>query len=135
MVLTKYIFDLIFPGDKDLNLPSASEINLHEKIHSYHSRNDIEVFFVLFEGIDAEVIKNDNGLSIDRLIRRNARVTMPIIKSAMAIYYSSEKVLSVIQRSPIPLFPEGNYLEEPDWTILEPVYEKGKIFRKVNLNG
>lgn len=135
VALTKYIFDLIFPGDKELDLPSASEINLHEIIYCYHSSDEINEFVGLFKCNDTEIRKPDKGFSIDRLMRKNARLAIPIIKSCMTIYYSCEEVLRVIQSSPIPLFPEGCYIEESDWTILEPVYEKGKVFREVNLNG
>jgi hypothetical protein len=42
------------------------------------------------------------------------------------------QVLNSIQSGSVPPFPEGNYLENDDWEILGPVFERGKIYRTIN---
>ena len=58
----------------------------------------------------------------------NIRLFSTFLKHCFQAYYSDKGVLSILQVGSSPPFPEGNVLEEDDWNILVPVYERGSIY-------
>ena len=58
------------------------------------------------------------------------RLFSAFLEHCFRAYYSDKRVLSILKVGSSPPFPEGNVLEEDDWTILMPVYERGSIYRE-----
>jgi hypothetical protein len=46
-------------------------------------------------------------------------------------YYQNAQVLESLDLEPRPPFPKGHELEQGDWTLLDPVRNKDKIYRKI----
>lgn len=69
---------------------------------------------------------------IDRL-RREDPAGFAIVEAAVArAYYSDDRVMISIGMEPRPPFPAGYTIEEPtDWSILDPVKKRGRIFRQL----
>ena len=61
---------------------------------------------------------------------KNVRLFSDFLKNVFRFYYSDIKVLTLINVGSSPPFPEGNIIEEDDWTMLIPVYERGSIYRE-----
>jgi len=47
----------------------------------------------------------------------------------MRAYYTERRVLAQLSVGAVPPFPAGNEIAADDWTILEPVYLRGQIWR------
>jgi hypothetical protein len=45
-------------------------------------------------------------------------------------YYRDDRVLVSIGSEPRPPYPEGYDLEPGDWTLLEPVRSRGRLYRE-----
>lgn len=48
-------------------------------------------------------------------------------------YYRDDRVMRSLDMEPRPPFPEGFEVEEGDWSLLEPVKQRGKIYRDVDV--
>lgn len=134
------IIDTILPGDVVLNMPSASAVQFER----YVIDNGIEQIVKDFESILEQIsfdrfsltfaeLNNEQRLSaVNACKLKNVRVFSTFLTHLLRAYYSSSVVLRCIQVGAIPPFPDGNSLEDDDWSILEEVYERGVIYRDVH---
>jgi len=51
------------------------------------------------------------------------------VSLVMQCYYRDDRVMESLGMEPRPPFPEGFEVEEGDWSMLEPVQRRGKIWR------
>ena len=64
-----------------------------------------------------------------------SRALNPFLRTLVSItaqcYYRDDRVMQALGMEPRPPFPEGFTIEEGDWTLLEPVRRRGKLYRDV----
>ena len=134
------IIDTILPGDRTLNLPPASQINLDIYVNSYSKQDLLSEFLNLtnkvcldkFASNFSELSDIDRLKALEACKSANIRLFVDFITNLFRAYYTNAKVLEGINSGSIPPFPSGNILENDDWEILEPVFERGRIYRSIN---
>ena len=134
------IIDTILPGDRTLNLPPASQINLDIYVNSYSKQDLLSEFLNLtykvcldkFASNFSELSDIDRLKALEACKSANIRLFVDFITNLFRAYYTNAKVLESINSGSIPPFPSGNILENDDWEILEPVFERGRIYRSIN---
>lgn len=133
------VIDTIIPGDVALGMPPASATNFEEYVDIFDKSELVERFSRGLQGVCKNRFESDFETlsSADRLNAINAyknvdvRLFVEFISTLFRVYYSNPRVLQIISSGSVPPFPDGNVLEGDDWGILEPVFERGKIFRQV----
>ena len=141
--MIKLIIDTIIPGDRALNMPPASQINFDDYIKISSKQELIDEFLNLTSQVclDKFAVTFSELSSVDRLKAleatksANIRLFIDFITNLFKAYYTNLKVLQAINSGSIPPFPVGNLLENDDWEILEPVFERGRIYRPINTDG
>ena len=130
------ILDTFIPGDYKLGMPPASKVdfNAYQLEHGIEqividfsselTKISLDTFAKEFKELDEE--QRVHVLGSCKLI--NIRLFSTFLKHCFQAYYSDKGVLSILQVGSSPPFPEGNVLEEDDWNILVPVYERGSIY-------
>ncbi len=135
------IIDTVLPGDIYLGLPAASKINLSDYLNSHNKQDLINEFLNLTTQVCLDKFPNHNFSELSDADRLkvlqacksvNIRLFMDFITNLFRGYYTNTKVLEAIHSGSVPPFPSGNLLENDDWEILEPVFERGKIYRSIN---
>ena len=134
------IIDTILPGDRTLNLPPASKINLDIYVNRYSKQDLMSEFLNLtnkvcldkFASNFSELSDIDRLKALEACRSANIRLFVDFITNLFRAYYTNSKVLEGINSGSIPPFPSGNILENDDWEILEPVFERGRIYRSIN---
>ena len=63
---------------------------------------------------------------LDRARLRGQRAMLSIIAQC---YYRDDRVMRSLDMEPRSPFPEGFEVEEGDWSLLEPVRRRGKVYR------
>jgi len=133
------IIDAMLPGDPELSMPCASSINFQ----AYLVRHDLSDIANDFMRILDKVCIGKFSLSfvdldheqkmqaINACKLEDLRVFSGFVGHLLRAYYTSPLVLSRIGAGSIPPFPQGNSLPQDDWSILEPVYERGQVFREI----
>ena len=131
------ILDTFIPGDYKLGMPPASKIdfNAYQNEHEIQqividflselTKISLDTFAKEFKELDEE--QRMHVLGAHKLI--NIRLFSTFLKHCFQAYYSDKGVLSILKVGSSPPFPEGNVLEEDDWNILVPVYERVSIYR------
>lgn len=141
--MVNLIIDVILPGDLSLNMPAASQINFSNYINTYGKQRLMDEFLNLTNKVclDKFVVNFSELSKVDRLKAleatkdANIRLFVEFITNLFRAYYTNQKVLEAINSGSIPPFPVGNLLENDDWKILEPVFERGRIYRFINSDG
>jgi hypothetical protein len=133
------ILDTIIPSDQELSMPSAAAIDFD----AYAARNGVQDLVARYaatvESVAQEkqalpfaaLSKDDRLRVIDATRTKDIRLFSGFITHVFRAYYSDGEVLDRIGSGAVPPFPEGNVLENDDWSLLEPVYERGQIYRAV----
>ena len=134
------ILDTFIPGDYKLGMPPASKVdfNAYQLEHGIEqividfsselTKISLDTFAKEFKELDEE--QRMHVLDACKLI--NIRLFSTFLKHCFRAYYSDKRVLSLLKVGSSPPFPEGKILEEDDWTILAPVYQRGTIYRELD---
>jgi hypothetical protein len=135
--MIELVLDTMLPGDPVLGVPGASAIDfegyqlrhcLTQQVDAFLdmlARVALERYQQPFEALDA----TGRLAAINACKLADVRVFSAFVTHAMRAYYTDRNVLHAISAGPVPPFPTGAELPADDWTILEPVYERGPIWR------
>ncbi len=137
------IIDTILPGDFSLNMPAASQIGFSSYINTYRKQGLIDEFLNLtnqvcldkFVVTFSELSNEDRLKALEAIKAADIRLFVDFITNLFRAYYTNSKVLEAINSGSIPPFPVGNLLENDNWEILEPVFERGRIYKSINSDG
>lgn len=133
------ILGLIIPPSDEYLKPSASIIledsaNLTEEFillanSALHKIQELSNFSL---NNDWGKLENEDKISIINLFQKKEnRLFTNFCLSILNAYYTNALVLKTINTKSIPPFPEGNHLKEFDYLMLENVFLKGEIYRKI----
>lgn len=136
------IIDTILPGDSALNLPPASQINFDGYVANYSRQELIDEFLNMISQIClkkfAENFSELSGTDRLRVLQacrnENIRLFLDFITNLFRAYYTNSMVLEEINSGSIPPYPVGNFLPTDNWEILEPVFERGRMYRSTKPN-
>lgn len=132
------IIDTMLPGDPELGMPNASSIIFIDYLERHNIVDVADEFVSMLDKvcgdkfsqsfIDLDATQKMQAINACKLV--NVRVFSSLVTHLLRAYYTSQSVLMRISAGSIPPFPQGNSLPQDDWSILEPVYERGKIYRE-----
>lgn len=140
--MIKEVLDTLIPADTSLKMPSASEIDFHAYEEKYEIK-EITIDFldeltkastVSFSKFFIDLNKDQRKEVLNMVKFKNIRLFSIFLEHVFKAYYSDISVLSSLEVGSLPPFPEGNIIEDDDWSILMPVYERGTIYREVDNN-
>ena len=137
MIELHLIIDTMLPCDPELGMPSSSSVNFDAYLVD---RNISNVAFEFITMLDKICIKKFSLSFIDlneeqrmKAINacklENVKLFSFFVECLLKFYYTNNNVLNKIGAGSVPPFPNGNLLKQDDWSILESVYERGKIYR------
>ena len=134
------VLNAFIPGDSKLKMPSASELDFNSyKIKHGIEKIEIDFLLELTKISSDEFSKKFIDLNEDQKIKalnlcklKQVRIFSAFLKNIFRFYYSDKRVLSLINVGSSPPFPDGNKIEDDDWTMLIPVYDRGPIYREFN---
>ena len=135
--MIKIVLDSLIPGDTKLNMPSASILDFDSYEIKYGIQKIVIDFLLELTKIsNDDFLKNFDELDQDQKMKvlkecrlKNIRLFSDFLKHVFRAYYSDKRVLSILKVGSSPPFPDGNEIDDDDWTILLPVYERGSIYR------
>lgn len=142
MTHLQVIIDAMLPGDPELGMPCASSIDFEDHLKRHDLVDIADEFVRMLDKVCDEKFSMSfihmnpepkmQAINACKLI--NIRVFSAMVGHLLRAYYTSPLVLSKIGAGSIPPFPHGNSLPHDDWSILEPVYERGQVFREIPEN-
>jgi hypothetical protein len=131
------ILETVIPSDQDLGMPSAAAIDFDAYAARYGVQELASRYAALVDSVAQErlaqpfsALSEDERLDVVNVTRtKDIRLFSGFITHVFRAYYSDGEVLARIGSGAVPPFPEGNALAADDWGLLEPVYERGPIYR------
>ncbi len=133
------IADALLPGDPALGMPCASQVGLETYMPQHGAQDAAAKFVRMIE----ELCERKFGMPLtamdpsQRLQAFNAaklvdiRLFAAVVTHLLKAYYTAPDVLHRLHTGSVPPFPQGNSLANDDWTLLEPVFERGRIHREI----
>lgn len=70
---------------------------------------------------DAKVAPDASGITGHRTL----------LRIVVQCYYRDDRVMRSLEMEPRPPFPKGFEVEQGDWSLLDPVKQRGRIYREV----
>ena len=128
--------DEVIPASDLFGMPSASNTNFFSFIQgrnltdriqeflrelNFFSKEKYELKFNLLDSLQRSDV-------ISLIKRKRAHLFFEVITCVANCYYEDVNVLRALGLN-YTLFPEGAHLQEGDFELLEPVYERGVIYR------
>ena len=132
--------DTILPGDATLGAPSAHAVGVPTYVTCNVPSDDIRAFgdlldkisYTMFEKLFGDLTAEDRLICVEKAKRTDFRLANRVITACFKAYYTNADVLRALSSVATPPFPSGNILNDDDWDILAPVFERGPIYRQVN---
>jgi len=119
---------MIVPASSEHNIPGADdEIILADIVSSARSNEaEVRAGIQFAQAVEAEV----DGTLQDATDRLEGRVEMsPLVSLVMQCYYRDDRVMASLGMEARAPFPKGFEVEQGDWSMLEEVAQRGKIWR------
>ncbi len=137
--MIKLVLDTFIPGDTSLGMPSAALIDFETYQRKYGIHQLVSDFLAELAVLSLDKfgkkfadLNEDSRLAVVNACKaKNVRLFAAFLTNCFRAYYSDKAVLSCIPTGSVPPFPIGNVLEQDDWSLLEPVYDRGPIYRTV----
>lgn len=67
---------------------------------------------------------------LDQFRKDNPALTAALIAATVRCYYRDDRVMRSLGMEPRPPFPKGFDVAQGDWSLLDPVRARGKVYRK-----
>ena len=134
------VLDTLIPGDNELGMPPASEVDFAAYQLKYKAQQVVgdflaELTTIALSTFGMEFTYLDEGqrlAAVNACKLKNIRLFSAFLTHCFRAYYSEKAILNRLSVGSVPPFPVGNTIEQNDWGLLEPVYERGPIYRTVH---
>lgn len=135
------LMDLMIPASPDARMPAASSLGLYDAPLTMRARPRAD----LARGLDAlatlatsrygrafaELDGADAMALVDDMRSSDAAFVTAFTVETMARYVQNDGVMAELGLEPRPHWPQGHEVPQGDWSLLEPVRERGAIWREV----
>lgn len=132
------LVNLIIPSSTDRDLPAAADVGCAEYVQNQDDFVWVRDGLVTLAAASRDqfgwefpaLTTAEQEQLVHGLRRRLTRFYIRLSQRVAECYYQDDQVLESIGLPARPPFPEGYLVEEGDLTLLEPVFERGKIYRE-----
>ena len=129
------LFASLIPPLTDRGLPSGAEVGLltvcHDAVLVEPLRRAVKRLDDVTGGRFAVLSPPERDVHIRRLEGEQVTEFREILRQLVARYYVDPRVVHAIGEAARPPFPDGHAVIDGDLTLLEPVYERGPLYRLV----
>lgn len=133
------LLDTVLPGDATLGLPSAQQADVALFLQRRGQLRLCDDYLTALESIAEQkcqapwhTLDAASRLQcVDWSRRSHLQLASQALSQLLRGYYSAAAVLRQLNAGAVPPFPAGNTIADNDWDLLEPVFERGPIYRHV----
>ena len=134
------LLDLIIPADEDRGMPSAADLDFVGYVNEFAS-NQVAGIKTELDSLDrvaqtetgslfGELGKDDQKALCNHLRETDPRFAIAIVMQTLNCYYQDDQVVTALGWEARPPFPKGNDVPQADLSLLDPVRERGRIYRE-----
>ncbi len=124
--LLRTLAGLIVPASSEYDVPGADEEPIFSDIlaSAVKQRGEIQAALEFAAALEGTLEGNVPVLQASEIFA-------PVVVLVMQCYYRADRVLVSLGMEPRPPYPQGFEVEEGDWSLLERVQQRGRIWREV----
>jgi hypothetical protein len=129
------------PASAEYGVPGADDETIFADIVGSLGRDENDVrkaLAMLRDMIDGDFADLDDAkaeVTAMQLLSRDGPVLMPLGRAVLQCYYRDDRVILALGREPRPPFPQGHILEQGDWSLLDAVRGRPRMWRDVDGEG
>lgn len=123
---------MMIPASAEYGVPSAADDVIFADILRSFGRDEAHVLAVLreLEGLaDLEPARREAKAA--QLQERGGDTLLGLSRVILQCYYRDDRVMCALGMEARPPFPKGHEVEQGDWSLLEPVRTRPKLYREV----
>jgi hypothetical protein len=121
---------LMIPVSEEFGVPGADDAAIFADIVNSLGRDTDEARAVLRGIVGLADLAPARRDEVVVALRATGGEELVILHRVVLLcYYRDDRVMMALDMEPRPPFPEGHVLEQGDWTLLEPVRNRPKIWR------
>jgi len=124
------LLNLLIPPD--IEMPGAGEVFIAENepawlldVLSFIGQEAQSQFGLEFPSLSVA----EQAKLVGQFKRKDFRLFNKLVTEVMQCYYQNGKVLKAIRMETRPPFPDGYFVPDGDFALLEPVFERSKMYR------
>jgi hypothetical protein len=127
--------ETIIPASTEYGVPSAGDEAIFDDIlrslgrDADHVVAALQTLDTLSGGIFADLDPPHRNAVATRLRETGGDALMYLTRIILQCYYRDDRVMRSLEMEVRPPFPEGFEVEQGDWSLLEPVRARPKLFR------
>jgi hypothetical protein len=125
--------EMMIPASAEFSVPSAADDVIFADILRSLGRDEPHVMTVVreLEGF-ADLAPAQREARTAQLRERGGEALMGLCRIILQCYYRDDRVMRSLGMEPRPPFPRGHEVEQGDWSLLDPVRKRPKLFREVS---
>lgn len=131
------LLDVLIPANADESKPSARDVAFFDYMLRERVADELVVGFRIFlleyghagERHFSARDATEQTAAVSLWERRQALFFRSFMKHLLHCYYQDPRVVRAIGMEARPPFPEGYTIIDGDLTLLEPVFERGRVYR------
>jgi hypothetical protein len=129
--------EMMIPASAEYGVPSAGDDTIFADILRSFGRDAEQVLAVLWAldemagGVFADVEPARRETAAARLREDGGEPLMYLSRIILQCYYRDDRVMRSLGLEARPPYPKGFEVEQGDWTLLDPVRARPKLFREV----
>jgi len=129
------IAGMMIPASSEFDVPGADDATIFADIVATmgrdlgHVREALDVLATLAGGAfaDQDAARRDSVVQVFR--ERGGAAVATLSRVVLQCYYRDDRVLHSLGLEPRAPFPKGHTLEQGDWSLLDPVRARPKMWR------
>jgi hypothetical protein len=135
----RLVQNLLIPADIDRGMPGAGELDFIGYVSEFASGSMNAITAELDKIIDAsenrhgakfaELASNEQQELLEQLESSQPHFAVNLQVQTLSCYYQDDSVMEALGMEARPPFPEGNKVVSGDLSLLDPVRNRGKIYR------
>jgi hypothetical protein len=124
--------EMMIPASTEFGVPSAADDAIFADILRSFGRDEHHVMTVLreLEGF-ADLDPSARQAKVAQLREHLSDSLKGLSSVVLQCYYRDDRVMRSLGMEPRPPFPKGHEVEQGDWSLLDPVRKRPKLYREV----
>jgi hypothetical protein len=133
--------EAMIPASGELGVPSAADEVIFADILRSFGRDGAQVLAVLrlletlSGGVFADLDPARQAVVAGQLREAGGAALKRLTRIILQCYYRDDRVMRSLEMEARPPFPKGFDLEQGDWSLLDPVRARPRLYRDVSAEG
>ena len=129
------IAGMMIPASTEFNVPGADDAVIFADIvgtmgrDAAHVREALGALAALAGGPVADLDAARRDAVVLAFRERGGAAAATLSRVILQCYYRDDRVVQSLGLEPRPPFPKGHTLEQGDWSLLDPVRQRAKLWR------